>query len=86
MSFYQNLIYSIDVEESGDSSYLNMPLAYAASAMNCIAVKAHVYITNAANQLTNNNFSRCWQAVTGGNVNERLFLSMKLYLYWILYR
>lgn len=75
MSFYQNLIYSIDVEESGDLSYLNMPLAYAASATGELYSKAHAYITNAANQLTNNNFSRCWQAVTGGNVNERYFLS-----------
>ena len=75
VAMYPNLIYSLDVDEAGDLSYLNLPFIIAAGAINESYTRAYDLITNAANALTNNNFSRCWNGITGNASTERYFLN-----------
>lgn len=69
MACYPNLIYSIDVEEVGDMSYLNLPFIMASMGHQ----RALEMITNAANNLTNNAFTRCWNQQTAGSGGEQYF-------------
>lgn len=73
-ALYPTPIYSIDVEDVGDLSYLNLPLIIAADEHSEGYQRAVDMITNAANALTNNNFSANWAKLTGGS-GEKYFLN-----------
>lgn len=74
-AMYPNMIYSMDVEECGDHSYLNIPFIAAALGNGELYSQSYELITHAANALTNNNFTRCWQQVTANATGERYFLN-----------
>ena len=69
MACYPNLIYSLDVEEVGDMSYLNMPFIMGSMDH----ARSLEIIGNAANNLTNNSFQRCWLQHTAGSAGEKFF-------------
>lgn len=75
-ALHPQLVYSIDVDEVGDMTYLNYPLMVAAVGNDQVAAKALEFITASANALTNNNFSRVWHQLTNGNpTGEKYFLN-----------
>lgn len=74
MAMFPTPIYSIDVDEVGDMSYLNLPLIIAANDRDEGYKRAVDMITNAVNALTNNNFSSNWNKLTAGS-NEKYFLN-----------
>lgn len=73
-AMYPNLIYSIDIEEVGDTTYVNLPIV-----LSCMPgpkqQDAIRHITKVVDELTCNNFTPAWQAATNGNTSEPYFFN-----------